>query len=180
MYRPERLKAALLAALLVVLMPIPMPVAAADASPVVTQASSADVSQPRWTWPLTPVPAVTRPFDLPHPYAAGHRGIDLDAVAGAVVLAPEDGVVRFAGWVVDRPVLSLQHADGLISTYEPVVTTLTVGTVVARGEVIGTLDSAVVHAPAGGLHLGARMGDGYLDPLALLGLVPRAVLLPLG
>lgn len=132
-----------------------------------------------WSWPLSPIPNVTRPFDLPHPYGAGHRGVDLDAAAGAFILSPDDGVVHFAGWVVDRPVLSIAHSNGLISSFEPVTATVAKGDAVVRGDVVGHLATEQMHSPSGGLHLGARDGDTYIDPLALLGAVPRAVLLPL-
>lgn len=133
-----------------------------------------------WSWPLSPVPDVTRPFDLPHPYGAGHRGVDLSAAPGAPVFAPGDGVVHFAGTVVDRPVLSIKHPNGLISSFEPVVATVSKGDAVSRGELVGHVSTDHVHAPVGGLHLGARDGETYIDPLALLGAVPRAILLPLG
>jgi methionyl aminopeptidase len=45
---------------------------------------------------------VLRPFsfDRAHPYAAGqHRGVDIGAPTGSVVLAPAEGVVSFAGTV---------------------------------------------------------------------------------
>ncbi|MGO1545687.1 MAG: M23 family metallopeptidase [Gulosibacter sp.] len=140
----------------------------------------AENSDAIWSWPINPIPDVLRPFDLPHPYGAGHRGIDLDASANTPILAPDDGVVHFVGWVVDRPVLSIAHPNGLLSSFEPVTAAVSKGDAVARGEVIGHLAVDSVHAPNGGLHLGARDGDTYIDPLALLGAVPRAVLLPIG
>jgi len=48
---------------------------------------------------------------------------------------------------------------------------------VLRGEVVGLL-AAGGHAAPGTLHLGARMDGEYLNPLVLLGAMPRAVLLP--
>ena len=173
-----------LAVLLLLLLSIRLPPAgtavAAPHLPPAHHAADDGGGDARWQWPLRPRPDVVRPFDLPHPYAAGHRGVDLAAAPGATVLAPDDGVVHFAGWVVDRPVLSIAHADGLLSSFEPVVTELRAGDAVARGQPIGALAVDVVHSPAGGLHLGARLDGAYLDPLALLGAVPKAVLLPLG
>ena len=141
----------------------------------------------RWAWPIGPPRTVVRQFEAPPtPYAAGHRGIDRRAAAGTEVLAPEDGVVHFAGVVVDRPVLSLRHADGLLSSYEPVTTELARGDPVRTGEVIGTVADGG-HCAGGCLHLGARLGspdgvssgpDEYVSPLLFLGGVPRAVLLP--
>ena len=80
-----------------------------------------------WRWPVDPPRSIARPFiPPPTPYAAGHRGIDIRAPAGTLY-APESGVVHFAGVVVDRPVLSIDHGGGVISSYEPVETTLVEG-----------------------------------------------------
>ena len=132
-----------------------------------------------WTWPVRPRPDVTHMFDLEHRYSAGHRGIDLAVPAGTAVYAPDDGTVHFVGWVVDRPLLSVQHENGIRSTFEPVDAVVAEGDAVARGQLIGHVAESPTHEPAGGLHLGARLGDDYLDPLALLGEVPRAILLPI-
>ncbi|WP_284233865.1 M23 family metallopeptidase [Arenivirga flava] len=133
----------------------------------------------RWSWPIGPPRTVVRDFEAPPtPYEAGHRGIDLRAAAGTEVLAPEDGVVHFAGVVVDRPVLSIRHADGLLSSFEPVATALAAGDAVRAGEVIGTVADDG-HCAGGCLHVGARLdGTEYVSPLLFLGGVPRAVLLP--
>src|SRR5689334_20246084 len=59
-----------------------------------------------WSWPIAPPHPVARAYLAPPtPYGAGHRGIDIGAAEGSPVLAPDDGVVHFAGVVVDRPVL---------------------------------------------------------------------------
>ncbi len=137
------------------------------------------VEASRWSWPLGPPRTVVRDFEAPpSPYEAGHRGIDLRAAAGTEVLATEDGVVHFAGVVVDRPVLSIRHADGLLSSFEPVETELVEGDGVRVGEVIGTVADGG-HCAGGCLHVGARLdGTEYVSPLLFLGGVPRAVLLP--
>jgi murein DD-endopeptidase MepM/ murein hydrolase activator NlpD len=108
---------------------------------------------------------------------AGQRGIDIRASPAAEVRAPADGVVHFAGVVVDRPVLSIDHGGGVLSSYEPVETTLHKGDVVRRGQVIGTL--AAGHcASRACLHFGVRIAGEYVSPLLFLGGQPRAVLLP--
>lgn len=133
----------------------------------------------RWAWPLTPRPRVARLFDAPpQPWLAGHRGVDLAAPAGAEVRAPADGVVAFRGTVASRPVLSIDHAGGLRSTYEPVTSALIAGTVVSRGQVIGTLATGHDCPAASCLHWGVRRGEAYLDPLSLVGGI-APVLLPL-
>ena len=131
-----------------------------------------------WLWPLPPPHPVLRGFQAPATlYAPGHRGLDLSAEAGREVVAPADGVVSFAGVVVDRPVLSIEHADGLVSSLEPVTAGVRVGDRVAAGQPVGQV-AAGGHCAARCLHLGARLNGGYVSPLLYLVGVPRAVLLP--
>lgn len=135
-----------------------------------------------WTWPTTSHD-VLRGFEAPATvYAAGHRGIDVAAAVGEPVRAVDDGVVAFAGTVVDRGVVAIDHA-GVRSSVEPVDPVVHVGETVRRGEVIGTVSTGGAHA-AGVLHLGARIREGegwvYVSPLLYLGGAQRAVLLPLG
>ena len=128
-----------------------------------------------WSWPTRAAHVVVRPFVAPaSDYGAGHRGIDL--AAGDDVLAPADGTVFFAGVVVDRGVLSIDHGDGVISSYEPVTTTLHAGDTVRRGQVIGTIDPG--HCAVRCVHFGVRVAGEYVSPLLFLGGAPRAVLLP--
>ncbi|WP_255447643.1 murein hydrolase activator EnvC [Schumannella sp. 10F1B-5-1] len=133
-----------------------------------------------WLWPVAAPHPVVNPYAAPPtPYSAGHRGIDIGAAAGSPVLAPADGVVHFAGVVVDRPLVSIDHGGGVLSSLEPVEPLVAKGDAVVRGQVIGTLqpghcgDSACVH-------LGVRVDGEYVSPLLWLGGVPRAVLLPTG
>ena len=131
---------------------------------------------PHWDWPVAAPHPVVRPFLAPPtPYGAGHRGVDIGA-ASAVIRAPADGVVHFAGVVVDRPVLSISHAGGLISSFEPVASTLRKGDPVSRGDIIGTVEPG--HCASRCVHFGVRLDGEYVSPLLLLGGVPRAVLLP--
>lgn len=130
-----------------------------------------------WAWPLAPPHAIARPFIAPAtPYSSGHRGIDVRGADGEPVFAPADGVVHFAGVVVDRPVLSIRHPDGLISSFEPVTTSLVAGAIVHRGDPIGALQSGHCGAPC--LHFGVRRHGEYVSPLNYLGGIPRSVLLP--
>ena len=133
-----------------------------------------------WSAPL-PEAAVTRPFDeLPHRFAAGHRGVDLAGAPGAPVLAAGDGVVVFAGMVAGRPVVSVDHPGGLRTTYEPVSPSVRAGRVVTRGSPLGVLAAGHAGCPAAAcLHWGLRRGQEYLDPLSLLR-PPRIRLLPWG
>lgn len=144
----------------------------------------APASQPpgsAYRWPLGPAPpAVARPFDPPpEPWLSGHRGVDLAAEPGTPVRAAAAGVIRYAGQLAGRGVVSIAHVGGLRTTYEPVVPRVSVGDSVAAGAVIGIL--AAGHRgcrSAACLHWGLRRGETYLDPLTLLGL-GRVRLLPL-
>ena len=102
---------------------------------------AAAMSTGRSTWPVPPgstgtatgyvwpvdsspgaAPVVEVPFREPtHRFGPGHRGVDLTAPVGAAVLAAAAGTVVFAGVLAGRGVVSVQHADGLRTTYEPVV-----------------------------------------------------------
>jgi murein DD-endopeptidase MepM/ murein hydrolase activator NlpD len=98
------------------------------------------------------------------------------------VLAVEAGTVTHVGTVAGRGTVTVLHADGLSSTYEPVAGSVPVGARVAVGDVLGVLeDAAVTHCGGSGcLHLGARRPPAYLDPLPLLTGGGRIRLLPLG
>lgn len=121
----------------------------------------------RFSWPLPPPHPVVRAFEAPaSPFGPGHRGVDLSAAAGTTVLAAADGVVVYAGAVAARTLVSLQHRNGLRTTYEPVAPTVTAGHAVRRGEVIGHLQPGHCASPC--LHWGARRGTEYLDPLRLV------------
>ncbi|MGX5655595.1 M23 family metallopeptidase [Geodermatophilus nigrescens] len=171
-----RLLPVLLLALAAVLTP-----ASAVAEPAAGRAAGAVVGAGSpWVSPLGDPPAVTRPFEPPPtPYGPGHRGADLGGVPGDVVRAAGDGVVVFAGMVAGRPVVSVDHAGGLRTTYEPVATSVAAGQGVARGDPLGTLAPGHAGCPAAAcLHWGLRRGEVYLDPLSLLR-PPRVRLLPL-
>lgn len=132
-----------------------------------------------WSWPLTPRPAVLAPFVAPRStYGAGHRGIDLVASQGQMVRAVDAGVVTHVGVIAGRGTVSITHASGLRSTYEPVHGVAVTGSNVAKGQLIGSV-SGRSHCGGSCLHLGALAGSAYLDPRPLLGGGP-VILLPLG
>lgn len=155
----------------------PLPAATADPGATNRPATSPGPGPPavtdpaRFTWPL-PVPhPVVRPFVPPAtPYGPGHRGVDLAGRPGVAVTAAGDGVVVHAGPLAGRGVVSIAHANGLRTTYEPVEAAVVAGARVTRGEVVGHLarghDGCVDAAAC--LHWGALRGDEYLDPLGLL------------
>ena len=131
-----------------------------------------------WAAPLADL-VVGRPFEAPpHAYGPGHRGVDLVGAVGSPVLAAGDGVVAFGGMVAGRPVVSIDHPNGLRTTYEPVDPSVGAGQAVARGSPIGTLTAGHPGcATESCLHWGLRRGETYLDRLALLR-PPRVRLLP--
>lgn len=122
--------------------------------------------------------SVIRGFDKPeHNWLPGHRGVDLALEIGAPVLAAEDGVVAFAGTVAGTPTVSIDHPDGIRTTYQPVYAIVEAGQTVLRGEVIGRLGSPTTAYP--GLQWGARRGRDYINPLSLLAR-PTIRLKPIG
>lgn len=130
-----------------------------------------------WQWPVDPF-RLERPFVAPpHRYGPGHRGVDLRPLDDDPVIAPAPGVVAFSGQVAGRPVVTIDHGDGLVTTLEPVASELVAGTPVAASAPVGVLATGG-HVEPGVLHFGVRLGGEYVNPLMLLGGVPRAVLLP--
>lgn len=123
-----------------------------------------------WGWPLTGTPEVVHGFDPPaQRWLPGHRGIDLAGVAGEPVLAVEAGVVVFSGSVAGVGVVSVDHASGLRSTYQPVTDPVPRGTRVGRGDRLGRLGTGGHCVLRDCLHLGARRGrHTYVDPEPLL------------
>lgn len=155
---------------------------AAPLSPVPAMPAGAGVPAPGagYAWPLLPAPVVRTPFRAPaHAFGPGHRGVDLVGTPGQAVLAARGGTVVFAGSVAGRPLVSVQHDDGLRTTYEPVTPAVAAGVVVAAGAVLGTLEPGHAGCPdAACLHWGVRRDrTDYLDPLVLLR-PPRVRLLP--
>ncbi|MEJ3658755.1 M23 family metallopeptidase [Actinomycetes bacterium KLBMP 9759] len=125
----------------------------------------------RYAWPLAGTPAVRSPFRAPaHPYGPGHRGVDLAGTPGQVVHAARGGIVVFAGAVGGRTVVSVQHDDGLRTTYEPLTPLVAAGALVAGGDPLGTLEPGHPGcSDAACLHWGVRRDRvEYLDPLVLV------------
>ncbi|HYN75458.1 MAG TPA: M23 family metallopeptidase [Candidatus Limnocylindria bacterium] len=138
----------------------------------------------QWDWPVEGptggAPAVLRRFDPPdQPWLGGHRGVDLESSPYALVRAAGAGSVVFAGRLAGRGVVSVDHPNGLRTTYEPVDPWVVAGEPVGEGTVLGLLEPLTTHCGRSCLHWGVRRGAAYLDPLVLLDPSPP-VLLPYG
>jgi murein DD-endopeptidase MepM/ murein hydrolase activator NlpD len=148
-------------------------------SPPVDQRPDRSAPRARWLWPLDPRPSVLAGFRPPSTaYGPGHRGVDLAASPAQPVRAVAAGRVSFAGVIGGKPTVAITHSDGIRSTYEPVVASVSAGDDVVVGQVIGLVAGSGSHCVATCVHLGAIRGSTYLDPLLMLGSW-RVRLLPL-
>jgi murein DD-endopeptidase MepM/ murein hydrolase activator NlpD len=144
---------------------------------VLRKAQAAATTIDSWVYPIA-APQLVRDFWAPSgDYSAGHRGADFAAAEGETVLAVASGIVRFAGQVAGRGVVSITLDDGYVAEVEPVCALVATGERVSAGQQIATAcASASVHCPRACLHLSARRfstdyarGFAYLTPLVFLG-----------
>lgn len=137
-----------------------------------------NIGATKWQWPLENV-HLTAGFIAPETqYSSGHRGIDLAAHAGDIVLAPATGIVTFVGVVVDRPVLTIDHGNEVLSSYEPVTAIVSEGEMVNAGQKVGVVAFGA-HCSESCLHIGVRRSGSYVSPLLFFDRVLPAILLPL-
>lgn len=113
--------------------------------------------------------AIVRAYEATeHDYGPGHRGIDLDAQPGALVRAAASGTVVFAGPVAGHAAVTIDHGEGLRTTYSRLGDThVTSGQRVDQGAWLGTVRDA--HAGVAGLHFGVMLEGEYVDPEGFLG-----------
>lgn len=106
---------------------------------------------------------VIDPFRPPaEPWLAGNRGLEYETVPGTPVGAIGPGLVVFAGTVAGQLYVTVLHPDGIRSSYSYLASiTVAVGDRVRAGDVVGTTGAV--------FHLGARVGDTYIDPASLFG-----------
>lgn len=123
-----------------------------------------------WTWPVAGPQVLLHPFDGPSKrWLPGHRGVDLAGWQGSTVRSVEVGVVSYSGEIDGVGIISVLHPGGILSTYQPVLDRLPRGSSVSRGQRLGSLDDQDSHCwPVTCLHLGARVGRDYIDPMLLL------------
>lgn len=120
---------------------------------------------------VKPVPGpIVRHFEAPPtPYAAGHRGIDIQAPEGTTVVASATGVVAFAGQVGGSLFVSIDHPDGIRTTYSFLEMVLVRGgQAVRRGEPVARSGPGHPGVSPAHLHFGMRVGTEYIDPEPLL------------
>jgi len=121
-----------------------------------------------WSWPV--VGPVIRAFDPPDsPYGSGHRGIDIAAPFGTVIVAPAAGTVKFAGKVGGYLFVSIDHGGGIESTYSW-VSQLGVrkGDIVFERQPIGSTGAGHPGSLVPHLHFGVKLDGSYVDPLSML------------
>jgi len=98
----------------------------------------------------------------PHPWMAGNRGIDYGTIDGDEVHSSASGRVVFAGEVGGQLHVTIQHSDGLRTSYSFLASlTVSAGDRVVTGDTVGIA--------GGSFHFGVRTPDNsYLDPEAVL------------
>jgi murein DD-endopeptidase MepM/ murein hydrolase activator NlpD len=135
---------------------------------VLPAGTQAAVQPGSYAWPVRG--EVIRSFEPPDsPFGSGHRGIDIAVPFGTPFVAAQDGVVAFAGWVAGDLFVSIDHPDGVRTTYSWLSAVgVKEGERVARGEVIGATGHGHPDVSTPHLHFGARIGETYIDPMTLL------------
>jgi murein DD-endopeptidase MepM/ murein hydrolase activator NlpD len=134
-----------------------------------TTSAEATPAYGTYAWPVRG--EVIRPFEPPEdPYGAGHRGIDIAAPLGTAVRAAQEGTVAFAGPVAGALFVSIDHPDGVRTTYSWLSEVrVRAGDPVERGYPIGLSGPGHPGVPPPHLHFGARFAGQYIDPMLLLG-----------
>jgi hypothetical protein len=121
-----------------------------------------------YAWPVRG--PVIRGFEPPpDPFGQGHRGIDIAVPFATDLVAAAGGVVAFAGWVAGSLFISIDHPDGVRTTYSWLSNVqVKEGDVVSKRQVIGQTGHGHPEVPTPHLHFGARIGSTYIDPMLLL------------
>lgn len=108
--------------------------------------------------------------------AAYHSGVDVAPGAGALVVAPADGVIVLAGppmFSLEGNLVIVDHGMGLNSAFLHLATVaVEAGQRVRQGQPIGTV-GATGRATGPHLHWSLKWNDARLDPLLLAGPMAR-------
>lgn len=135
-----------------------------------------------WDSPTGSAPKVAKDFQPPAKrWLSGHRGVDLTVPLDGQIRAPADGRVSHVGTVVDRNTITIDHGNGLRSSFEPVDSDLKRGDRVRQGQVIGVLENGnhCMFSIRACVHWGVRLGEDYVNPLQFIGAFLPSVLLPI-
>jgi hypothetical protein len=134
-------------------------------------------------WPLASTAPCALGFGATYSATDGtpstHRGADLPAAAGSTVLSPMSGRVSFAGRVPGTGggtvlAVTIAGANSSVTLMPLSSADVKTGSELAEGEVVGALaGSGDASSAESHLHVGARKGDLYIDPLSLMA-VPAA------
>jgi murein DD-endopeptidase MepM/ murein hydrolase activator NlpD len=110
-----------------------------------------------------------RPYDAPDdPFAAGHRGIDVAAPFGSPVRASAPGTVSFAGVVNANRTVTIDHGDGLRTSYSFLAEIKVARSQhVETGQIVGTVGDGHAANQPSHVHLSARRDGTYFDPLRI-------------
>jgi murein DD-endopeptidase MepM/ murein hydrolase activator NlpD len=134
----------------------------------VTQTASGAPAFGTYAWPVQG--PIFRFFEPPAtPFSTGHRGIDIAVSFGTPIQAPASGTVTFAGWVAGSMFMTLDHGDGVKTSYSWLS-----GFAVPRGssvdahQVIAYTGHGHPDVPTPHLHFSVRVDGVYVDPLLLL------------
>lgn len=111
-------------------------------------------------------------WDAPddNPFAPGHRGIDVAAPTGTAVRASAPGTVSFAGSVAGNRSVTVDHGEGLLTSYSFLEETrVSKGAKVELGTVVGTVGAGHPRSSSTEphVHLSARRNGVYFDPIEL-------------
>lgn len=101
--------------------------------------------------------AVVREYSPPSKrWLAGHRGVDLAASVGDPIYASAAGSVSFSGSINGMTSISITHANGIRTTYQPVQATVEKGQRVEQALLDISLLRSAIRSPAYiGEHCGA-------------------------
>jgi hypothetical protein len=126
----------------------------------------------KFTWPIVGRVLVDYKAD-------SHRGVDIAAEIGNEVSAAQSGKVFWIGKTSrGEPCITIEHGDGVSSTYLPVTARVKKGDSVDVGQVIGVVSgegdpsSDVVHLHFGLYETDTRDDKSYLNPLEYLSSAP--------
>lgn len=120
---------------------------------------------------IRPVDGPTiRNFEGPeNPFAAGHRGIDLEVPFGTAVLASAEGRVTFAGPMGGRLFVTVTHVGEIVTTYSFLSRVdVRAGQHVRHGDPLAASGEGHPGQGPSSLHFGVRLAGSYVDPDTVL------------